>query len=388
MTPTLKPPLAGIRIVELARILAGPWCGQLLADLGADVIKVERPGAGDDTRHWGPPFVEGPDGENLSAAYFHSANRGKRSIVADIASAQGQETVRALVQEADVVIENFKVGGLVRHGLDHASLQAINPQLITCSITGFGQNGPYAHRAGYDYVAQGIGGFMSLNGAPEGPPLKAPIAYADILTGLYAATAILAALRRRDIDGVGAHLDVALLDTQVAVLANQALNWMVSGNVPGRMGDAHPNLAPYQTFRTADGEIVVAVGNDSQFARLCSVLGLSLAENPRFRTNPDRVINREALAHALQTAITSWPKQALAAQLEAHGVPAGPINTVAEAFDDPQVIARGMAIRPEGRHGVGCPIVIDGVRQMSPLAAPALPQDCALACHWTTRSEG
>ena len=269
-------PLAGIKVVELARILAGPWCGQLLADLGAEVVKVERPGAGDDTRHWGPPFLHDAAGNNLDAAYYHSTNRGKTSVAIDIATPAGQAAVRTLIAGADVVIENYKVGGLVKYGLDHASLAATNPRLITCSITGFGQTGPYAHRAGYDFIIQGMGGIMSLTGEPDGAPQKAGIAYADIFTGTYSAVAILAALRRRDVEGVGAHIDMALLDTQVAVLANQALNWMASGKVPHRMGNGHANLAPYQAFACADGELIIAVGNDSQFVKLNEVLGLEI----------------------------------------------------------------------------------------------------------------
>ena len=257
-------PLAGIRVLELARILAGPWAGQLLADLGADVIKVERPGAGDDTRHWGPPFAQ--DG---SAAYFHACNRGKKSVAIDLESAAGQEQVRALAAGSDVLIENFKVGGLARYGLDHRSLSAANPGLVYCSITGFGQTGPYASRAGYDFIIQGMGGAMSLTGEPDGEPQKAGIAYADLFTGLYFTVAILAALRERDRTGQGAHIDMALLDTQVAVLANQALNWMVSDNVPHRMGNGHANLVPYQAFKVTDGEVIVAVGNDQQLERLC-----------------------------------------------------------------------------------------------------------------------
>jgi crotonobetainyl-CoA:carnitine CoA-transferase CaiB-like acyl-CoA transferase len=365
-------PLAGIRVIELARILAGPWCGQLLADLGAEVIKIERPGAGDDTRHWGPPFVVDAQGENLGAAYYHSANRGKTGLAIDIATPAGQAEVRRLVTDADVVIENFKVGGLARYGLDHASLAAFNPRLVTCSITGFGQTGPYAARAGYDYIAQGMGGFMSLNGEPSGPPQKAGIAYADIFTGVYSAVAILSALRRRDTTGQGAWIDMALLDTQVAVLANQALNWMASGKVPGRTGSAHTNLAPYQTFAASNGDLIVAVGNDGQFARLCEVLGLKLADDPCFATNPARVANREALAALIGAVVKGWAKGALSDALEAVGVPAGPINRIDEAFADPQVVHRGMAIERAGIPGVASPIVIDGERMVAPIASPAL----------------
>lgn len=366
-------PLQGIKVVELARILAGPWCGQLLADLGAEVVKIERPGAGDDTRHWGPPFMMGPGGENLDAAYYHSANRGKRAIAIDIATPDGQTQVRELVAEADVVIENYKVGGLAKYGLDHAGLSAINPRLITCSITGFGQNGPYAHRAGYDFIIQGMGGIMSMTGEPDGPPQKSGIAYADIFTGVYSAVAILAALKQRDLTGKGAHIDMALLDTQVAVLANQALNWMASGIVPHRMGNGHANLAPYQAFTCADGELIVAVGNDGQFRKLCTVLALPLADDPRFATNPERVRNRPALIAALTAAIVQWHKADLYDALEGVGVPAGPINTVAEVFADPQVLARGMAVMRDGIPGVASPIVIDGTRMVSDSPSPKRP---------------
>ncbi|UUL81987.1 CaiB/BaiF CoA transferase family protein [Sphingomonas qomolangmaensis] len=363
-------PLEGIRVIELARILAGPWCGQLLADLGADVIKIERPGAGDDTRHWGPPFLHAPDGTNLDAAYFHSTNRGKTSRAIDIATAEGQAEVRALIADADVMIENYKVGGLVKYGLDHASLSALNPRLITCSITGFGQTGPYAPRAGYDFVIQAMGGFMSLTGEPDGPPQKAGIAYADIFTGVYSAVAILAALRQRDMTGRGAQIDMALLDTQVAVLANQALNWMALGKVPHRMGNGHANLAPYQAFETKDDPLVIAVGNDGQFARLCAVLGLDIAVDPRFATNPARVANRAALIPVIESATRTRPRDQLAAALEAAGVPAGPINTLDQIFADPQVVARGMRIAPGGVPGVASPIVIDGERMVSATPSP------------------
>ncbi|WP_029549094.1 CaiB/BaiF CoA transferase family protein [Rhizorhabdus wittichii] len=365
--------LAGLKVVELARILAGPWCGQLLADLGADVIKIERPATGDDTRHWGPSFVTGDDGENLSAAYYHSCNRGKESRAIDIATAAGQAEVHALVVTADVVIENYKVGGLVKYGLDPASLLALNDRLVICSITGFGQTGPKAGRAGYDFIAQGTGGFMSLNGDPASGPQKAGIAYADLFTGLYAAVAILAALMRRQATGAGAHVDMALLDTQVAVLANQALNWMVSGTVPSLLGNAHPNLAPYQTYRVADGDIIIAVGNDGQFARLCAILDLALAEHECFARNPGRVTHRDALNAEIAAATARWTKADLLTRLEEAGVPAGPINSLAEAFADPQVIARGMAVKLDGIPGVASPIVIDGVRQVAARPSPAMP---------------
>ncbi|WP_066798212.1 CaiB/BaiF CoA transferase family protein [Sphingomonas soli] len=364
-------PLAGIKVVELARILAGPWCGQLLADLGAEVIKIERPGAGDDTRHWGPPFLHAPDGTNLDAAYFHACNRGKRSRAIDIATPDGQAEVRALIAGADVVIENYKVGGLAKYGLDAASLIAAHPRLVVCSITGFGQGGPYAARAGYDFIIQGMGGAMSLTGEPDGPPQKAGVAYADIFTGVYSAVAILSALRRRDVTGKGAHIDMALLDTQVGVLANQALNWMADpAKIPSRMGNGHANLVPYQAFACADGELIVAVGNDSQFRKLCSILKLDLADDPRFATNPGRVANRDTLIPALTRAILEWRKADLYEALEAAGVPAGPINNIAEVFADPQVIARGMQILRDGVPGLASPIVIDGERMVSDKPSP------------------
>ncbi|HEX8061921.1 MAG TPA: CaiB/BaiF CoA-transferase family protein [Allosphingosinicella sp.] len=360
-------PLAGLKVVELARILAGPWAGQLLADLGADVVKIERPGTGDDTRQWGPPFA--PDG---ASAYFHSCNRGKSSLAIDLEDPEGQARVRALAVEADVLIENFKVGGLARYGLDHPSLSKLNPRLIYCSITGFGQTGPYSGRAGYDFIIQGMGGAMSLTGEPDGAPQKSGIAYADLFTGLYASVAILAALRERDRTGRGAHIDMALLDTQVAVLANQALNWMVSGDVPTRMGNGHANLVPYQAFRVADGEMIVAVGNDAQFGRLCEILALpELAGDARFRTNPARVANRAALIPVLETALLKRGRVELAEALEGAGIPAGPINDVDAVFADPQVVHRGLRIEGE-RPGLASPIVIDGRRQVADLPAPGL----------------
>ncbi|MBQ1497898.1 MAG: CoA transferase [Sphingomonas sp.] len=366
-------PLEGIRVVELARILAGPWCGQLLADLGAEVVKVERPGEGDDTRHWGPPFLHDAEGENRDAAYFHACNRGKTSRAIDIATPEGQAAVHALVADADVVIENYKVGGLVKYGLDAASLRARHPRLIVCSITGFGQTGPYAPRAGYDFIIQGMGGFMSLTGEPDGAPQKAGIAYADIFTGVYSAVAILAALRKRDLTGAGAHIDMALLDTQVGVLANQALGWMASGKVPHRMGNGHANLVPYQAFHAKDGELIIAVGNDSQFRKLCGVLGLEYGTDPRFATNPQRVVNRAALIPLLDAAIRQWAKADLYEALEAEGVPAGPINTVDEVFADPQVAARGMKIERDGLPGIATPIMIDGERMAAERASPRRP---------------
>lgn len=367
-------PLDGVRVLELARILAGPWCGQLLADLGAEVIKIERPRVGDDTRHWGPPFVTAEDGTNLGAAYFHSTNRGKRSFAIDIASAEGQAIIRDLASGADIVIENYKVGGLSKYGLDHAALSALNPRLITCSITGFGQTGPYAHRAGYDFIAQAMGGMMSMTGEPDREPQKAGIAVADLFTGMYSTVAILASLNRRDRTGSGAHIDMALLDTQVTVMANQAMNWMTSGNVPRRFGNGHANLAPYQAFPTLDGPLVIAAGNDGQFASLCRVLRCSLHEDPRFATNPARLSNRAELVTTVEGRTAQWNRQALFDALEEVGVPAGPINELDEVFADPQVIARGLAAMAGGRKGVASPIVIDGVRMVSDLAAPGSPE--------------
>jgi len=367
-------PLSGVRVLELARILAGPWCGQLLADLGAEVIKIERPVSGDDTRHWGPPFVVSDSGENLGAAYYHSTNRGKRSIAVDIASPAGQRLVRELAASADIVIENYKVGGLRKYGLDHPALSALNPRLITCSITGFGQTGPYAHRPGYDYIAQAMGGLMSMTGEAGRQPQKTGIAVADLFTGVYSAVAILAAINRRHETGLGAHIDMALLDTQVSVMANQALNWMTSGTVPRRVGNGHANLVPYQAFPTSDGDLVIAVGNDGQFTSLCRVLGTGLDNDARFSTNPGRVRNREVLLAALEALTATWTRQELADALEVAGVPAGPINELDDVFANPQVIARGMAIARDQRTGVASPIVIDGVRMVSDIAAPGIPE--------------
>ncbi|HEX8527655.1 CaiB/BaiF CoA transferase family protein, partial [Allosphingosinicella sp.] len=331
---------------------------------------VERPGVGDDTRHWGPPFAA--DG---AAAYFHACNRGKQSVAIDLEAPEGQEQVRALAAEADVLIENFKVGGLARYGLDYQSLSRLNSGLVYCSITGFGQTGPYAQRAGYDFIIQGMGGAMSLTGEPDGAPQKSGIAYADIFTGLYATVAILAALRERDRSGRGAHLDMALLDTQVSVLANQALNWMVSGKVPHRMGNGHANLVPYQAFTVADGEVIVAVGNDRQFERLCRILGLpELAADERFRTNPGRVVNRNGLIPVLEQAMRDRSLHEFSEALEAAGIPSGPINDVGAVFADRQVVHRGLRIEGE-IPGLASPIVIDGSRQTADRPAPSLDGD-------------
>lgn len=378
LSPT-PAPLAGLRVLELARILAGPWIGQLLADLGADVVKVEAP-EGDDTRQWGPPFVEGMGDEHLSAAYFHSANRGKRSITADFRTAEGQALVRRLAGHADVVVENFKVGGLQKYGLDSASLRAAYPRLIYCSVTGFGQTGPYAPRAGYDFLVQGMGGPMSVTGEPDGAPMKAGYAVADIYTGLYASVGILSALRRRDATGEGASLDMALLDAQVAVLGNQAMNYLVSGKPPARLGNAHPNIVPYDVFPVADGHIIIATGNDGQWRKLCEVLGEpTLAGHADYAENRARIANRVALTAHLHGLTQRFTKADLLAALEAVGVPAGPINAVDEVFADPQIVARGVRVdlaSPHAKSGtiptVASPIVIDGVRQVAQRPSPRL----------------
>jgi crotonobetainyl-CoA:carnitine CoA-transferase CaiB-like acyl-CoA transferase len=372
--------LAGIRVLELARVLAGPWAGQVLADLGAAVIKVESPG-GDDTRAWGPPFVENPDG-SADAAYFHAANRGKRSIAVDFRHAEGQRIVRDLARRADVLIENFKVGGLRRFGLDYDSLQAENPRLIYCSISGFGQDGPYAHRPGYDFIIQGMGGIMDLTGAPDGEPQKSGVASADIFTGLYAVIAIEAATVARERTGTGQHIDMALLDTQVGVLANQAMNYLVSGRSPRRLGNAHPNIVPYQAFPVADGHVIIAVGNEAQFRHLCGALGVpSLADDPRFATNRDRVAHRDVLVPLIADRTRTFTRADLLAALEAAGVPAGPINAVADVFADPQVAARGMRLdlAADGATvpSVRTPIVMSDTPLAYDRASPRLGADTA-----------
>lgn len=337
-------PLAGLRVVELARILAGPWIGQTLADLGADVVKVESP-EGDDTRRWGPPFVRGPDGEDLDAAYFHCCNRGKRSVVADFRSKHGLELVRRLADRADVVVENFRAGTLAKYGLDFATLAARNPRLVYCSVTGFGQDGPHAGRAGYDAMIQATSGIMDLTGNPDGEPQKIGVAFMDIMTALYGVIAIQAALAQRDGTGRGQHIDMSLLDVGVAVLANQAMNYLVSGESPRRLGNAHPNIVPYQTFAVADGHLMIAVGNDAQFRRLCEILERrELAGDPRFATNADRVRNRTALVAILGAELRTRSRDELLGQIEAADIPAGPINTVREVFADPQVLHRQLLL--------------------------------------------
>ena len=363
-------PLSGIKVVELARVLAGPWAGQTLADLGAEVIKVEAP-SGDDTRAWGPPWVE-RDGDRTSA-YFHSTNRGKSSVSADFRTEDGRDLVRDLVADADVLIENFKVGGLKKFGLDYESLSAINPKLIYCSITGFGQDGPYASRAGYDFVIQGMSGLMSVTGEPGGQPQKVGVAFTDIFTGLYSVIAIQAALHQRSATGRGQHIDMALFDTAVAVMANQGMNYLSSGVAPAMMGNAHPNIVPYQVFDCADGWIIIATGNDGQFQRLCGVLELGeLAASAAYATNADRIENRDVLIATLMEATQRWSKGDLLAACEAANVPAGPINDMAEVFADPQIKARGMVSDDDGVPVVRGPFRFSDAELAEPRAAPAL----------------
>jgi crotonobetainyl-CoA:carnitine CoA-transferase CaiB-like acyl-CoA transferase len=372
-------PLTGLRVLELARILAGPWIGQTLADLGADVIKVESP-EGDDTRKWGPPFVRGTAGETLDAAYFHSCNRGKRSIVIDFSTCEGRRTVQLLAQRADVLIENFKVGGLGKYGLDYASLKPSNPRLIYCSVTGFGQTGPYAQRPGYDFIIQGMSGVMDLTGEADGPPEKIGIAFADIFTGVYGATAILAALNHRERTGEGQHIDMSLMDCMVGVLANQGMNYLVSGQVPRRMGNAHPNIVPYQVFAARDGQVVIAVGNDSQFAKLCEYLGdTTVAHDPMYASNSARVKNRQQLISRLSALLAERSRQEVLAAMEERGIPAGPINNLADVFADPQVRHRALVSQlsaPWSERGavptIRTPIQFSGTTLCLERAAPRL----------------
>lgn len=348
-------PLAGLKVIELARVLAGPWVGQTLSDLGADVVKVESV-EGDDTRSWGPPFIE-VEGEK-SAAYFHACNRGKKSVTADFRTEAGRNLVIELIKDADVVIENFKFGGLKKYGLDYESLKAINPRLIYCSITGFGQTGPYAERAGYDFMIQGMGGIMDLTGEPDREPQKIGVAFVDIFTGLYSVIGIQSALIMRERTGKGQHIDMSLFDCMTGVLANQAMNYLASGKSPKRMGNAHPNIAPYQTLPVADGYFIIACGNDGQFERLCELLEIGeLASSEKFKTNASRVSNREELTKLLAQKTKLWKRDELLAKLEKISVPAGPINTVADVFADPQFNARKMKITPDGVPGVRTPIV-------------------------------
>ena len=378
-------PLAGLRVLELARILAGPWAGQVLADLGADVIKVERKGAGDDTRGWGPPFVEGADGKHIGSAYFHSANRGKRSIEMDFESEEGKRIVRKLAARSDILIENFKVGGLAKFGLDYKSLKDECPRLIYCSVTGFGQDGPYAKRAGYDLMAQGMGGMMDLTGMPDGPPTRVGVAIADIFTGCYSVIGILAAVAQREKTGKGCYVDAALVDSTVGVLANQALNYLVSNEIPKRIGNSHPNIVPYQEFPVADGHVIVATGNDSQYIKFCNVLDApELAQNPAYKDNIGRLKYRSVLVGKVDALTANMRRDDVLGKLEAQGVPAGPIHNLEEVFNDAQVKHRGMkldlpssAAKSGTIPGVRTPIVIDGWRAASERPSPRLGEHSA-----------
>ncbi|MFZ6723177.1 CaiB/BaiF CoA transferase family protein [Undibacterium sp. Ji49W] len=380
-----KTALGHIRVLDLTRVLAGPWCAQNLADLGAEVIKVEKPGSGDDTRSWGPPYLRDAEGNNTTeAAYYLAANRGKQAITVDIATPEGQQIIRELAAKSDVVLENYKVGQLKKYGLDYESLKLIKPDLVYCSITGFGQDGPYAHRAGYDFIVQGMGGFMSLTGErddlPGGGPQKAGVAIADLMTGMYSIIAVMAALTHRDRTGEGQYIDMALLDVQVAMLANMNMNYLASGNAPKRWGNAHPNIVPYQTFATADGHIIVAAGNDGQYKKFVQAGGQpELADDPRFSTNPSRVAHRDVLVPMLAEMVRRKTKQEWISLLEAAGVPCGPINTLDEVFENPQVLAREMQFNlPHPTAGevrlVASPMKLSATPVTYPSAPPLLGQ--------------
>ncbi|MFZ6733959.1 CaiB/BaiF CoA transferase family protein [Undibacterium sp. Ji42W] len=384
-TSLQKTALGHIRVLDLTRVLAGPWCAQNLADLGAEVIKVERPGSGDDTRSWGPPYLRDAEGNNTTeAAYYLAANRGKQAITVDIATPEGQQIIRELAAKSDVVLENYKLGQLKKYGLDYESLKLIKPDLVYCSITGFGQDGPYAHRAGYDFIVQGMGGFMSLTGErddlPGGGPQKAGVAIADLMTGMYSTIAVMAALTHRDRTGEGQYIDMALLDVQVAMLANMNMNYLASGNAPKRWGNAHPNIVPYQTFATSDGHIIVAAGNDGQYKKFVQIGDLpELAEDPRFSTNPKRVEHRDVLVPILANMVRLKTKQEWISLLEEAGVPCGPINTLDEVFKDPQVLARKMQINlPHPTAGqvklVASPMKLSATPVIYPSAPPLLGQ--------------
>ncbi len=354
--------LSHLKVLDLSRILAGPWCGQCLGDLGAEVIKIEHPDGGDDTRKWAPPYVTQADGSQIDGAYFTACNRTKRSVVIDFSTRQGAALVAQLAEDADLVIENFKVGGLAKYGLDYDTLKQKNPGLIYCSITGFGQTGPYAHRAGYDYLIQAMGGLMSITGQPDGQagggPVKVGVAVSDLFTGMYATVAILAAIAHRERTGEGQHIDCALFDCQTAMLANQASNWLVGGINPERMGNAHPNVVPYRSYQLADGHAIIACGNDSQFARLMTRLGRAeIAEDDSFRTAPARVLNRERLEQILEGIVIGWRRDELIAALEEVGVPCGPINEVRDVFADPHARARGVEVPMTQQDGTVIPTV-------------------------------
>jgi len=366
-------PLNGLKVVELARILAGPWIGQALADLGAEVIKVEAE-SGDDTRSWGPPFIE-RNGDR-TAAYYYSANRGKSCVTADFRTEEGRETVLELIRDADILIENFKVGGLAKYGLDYDSLKDLNPRLIYCSVTGFGQDGPYAKRAGYDFLIQGLSGLMSITGEPGQQPQKVGVAVTDVVTGLYGTIGILAAVELRHRTGKGQHLDMSLLDCATAMLANQAMNFLATGESPMRQGNDHPNISPYQVLPTADGHIILAVGNNGQFERFCDVINRpDLLTASEYVSNGQRVTNRKALTRELERSLKRWASADLLAALEEATVPAGPINSIGQAFDDPQIQARGLVIEPEGVKGVRGPWKFSDTELTLDRTAPALPKD-------------
>jgi crotonobetainyl-CoA:carnitine CoA-transferase CaiB-like acyl-CoA transferase len=376
--------LDGVKILDLTRVLAGPWCTQLLADLGAAVYKIEKPGEGDDTRGWGPPFAESSVAPGVRmSTYFMSANRGKYSVAIDIAQAEGAALVREMAAQCDVLVENFKVGGLAQYGLGFADLQAINPRLIYCSITGYGQTGPYASRPGYDFIVQGMGGLMGLTGEVDGEPMRAGVAVTDLFTGMYACTGILAALHQRGRTGLGQHIDVALLDVQVATMANQAVGYLATGRDPSRHGNAHASIVPYQVFAVRDGKITVAAGNDSQFRKLCAVLGEpGLAEDVRYAKNASRVRNRVELTAHLQDLFSGWAQAPLLAALDAGGVPAGPINALSQVFENPQVVARGARIARESASmgvvpGVRCPLRMSGAEVGAAMAPPGLGEHTA-----------
>jgi crotonobetainyl-CoA:carnitine CoA-transferase CaiB-like acyl-CoA transferase len=384
-------PLEHIRVLDLSRVLAGPWASQMLADFGAEVIKIERPGEGDDTRGWGPPFITNADGSRGEAAYYLSANRGKKSVAVDMAKPEGQRLIRELTAKSDILLENFKVGGLKKYGLDYQSLRPANPKLIYCSITGFGQDGPYARRAGYDFMIQGMGGIMSITGVadgePGGGPVKCGVAFADLFTGLYSVSGILAALVHRERSGEGQYIDIALLDTQVAVLANQGLNYLVSGASPPRLGNAHPNIVPYQTFATKDGHIIITVGTDRQFREFCRIAELgALADDPRFSNNRQRVENRANLVALIAKAMITRTTQAWIDALEAAAIPCGPINSIEQVFADRQVLHRGMKVELTRGDGVKTPGIANPVRfERTPVgyerAAPLLGADTDEVLH-------
>ena len=373
--------LQGLRVLDLTRVLAGPWATQMLADFGAEVIKIEKPGEGDDTRGWGPPFVKNADGTDGDAAYFHSANRGKKSVCIDMAKAEGANLIKQLATKSDILVENFKVGGLAKYGLDFATLSKLNPRLIYCSITGFGQNGPYAGRAGYDFMIQGMAGVMSITGEPDGEPMKMGVAFSDVFAGLHAMIGIQAALYAREKSGKGQHIDISLLDSQVSVLANQALNYLVSGKVPVRLGNEHPNIVPYQTFETADGNIIIAAGNDRQYAEFCRIIGAAqLGEDERYTTNRGRVEHRAELIPALRPFLKVRTTAQWVVAFEADAVPCGPINTIDQVFENPQVKARGLVqnlTTADGRSvpTLANPVVFSTTPAQSNSPSPNLGQD-------------